>query len=397
LVCLLAVGCDGTIEQSAVDEHELPIIGGEVDRGDPSVVAIYGARPGSTEGFLCTGSVIAPTVVLTAAHCVAPSETGRDAKFVVLSGEDVGGGGTLRLPVRETHANPQWNPRDLQGGHDEGIVILTDPTSLPSLPIGRRALSEADVGEPVRIVGFGAIEGGATNGAGTKRQAMTKVASVSRDLLGIGDLERGTCNGDSGGPAFMAQDGIETIVGTTSFGDGSCADGGYDARVDVDLEFIGTFLGRGCQRTCADRSCGPDGYGGSCGSCSRGQTCAAGRCVVDDGSCLADGREREPNDSALRANRLCPASAIMGELAPDDEDWFTFHADPGASYDVRLAGTGAALRVYKRSATGRLSVIGDGPGLARHTSTGGTYYARVVSPAAASRHTSYHLGLHIVP
>ena len=57
----------------------------------------------------------------------------------------------------------------------------------------------------------------------------------------------------------------------------------------------------------------------------------------------------------------------------------TFDVVPDGVYDVTLSGgpAGATVRVYKISSAGRLSFIGDGPEVARHTDAGGAYVARV--------------------
>ena len=211
--CLVFMACGRVDEPSPVTEEDANVIGGETDTGDPGVVAVYAQQPGSDAGFLCTGSVIAPTVILTAAHCVSPSETGRGATFTVLTSANINRGGGQQLAVREVHANPLWSTRNLAGGHDQGIVILGEPTSLPVLPFNRQALAAQSVGKPLRIVGYGLNDGARQTGAGVKRQVLTKLQSIAAMLIGVGDSRHGTCNGDSGGPAFMKIDGVETIVG----------------------------------------------------------------------------------------------------------------------------------------------------------------------------------------
>src|SRR5437764_96629 len=125
----------------------------------------------------------------------------------------------------------------------------------------------ASTGKPLRVVGYGLDDGVQQTGAGVKRQVLTKLRSIASMLIGVGDTRHGTCNGDSGGPAFMKIDGIETIVGVTSYGNADCSDGGFDARVDTDLAFIDAYLPSACTRVCDGRVCGSDGCGGSCGSC----------------------------------------------------------------------------------------------------------------------------------
>jgi V8-like Glu-specific endopeptidase len=386
-----AQGCrDGEESPAApAPEQAQPIIGGETDTGDPSVVAVYAQQVGATSGFLCTGSVIAPTVVLTAAHCVSASETGANARFVVLTANDINKRGGQQLAVREVHANPKWSARNLQSGHDEGIVILEQPTTLAPLPFNLHPLPASSTGAALRIVGYGLDDGVDQTGAGVKRQALTKLGAISSALIEVGDSRKGTCNGDSGGPAFMKLGGVETIVGTTSYGDETCSDGGYDARLDVDLDFIQPFLATAaCTPDCEDRACGDDGCGGSCGDCTGDGSCGDdGQCVSAATACSGTGAEHEPNDSALAANPLCAGTGSKGKLAsPSDQDWFSFTVPANATYDARLAGgpPGATLRIYKLSSTGKLSFIGDGPEVSRHTDAGGPYVARVTGGSQSS-------------
>ena len=400
LLCLGAGACDGARETNgapattaATPEEAQPIIGGETDTGDPSVVAVYAQQLGATSGFLCTGSVIAPTVVLTAAHCVSASETGANARFVVLTADNINRPGGQQLAVKEVHANPRWSAKNLENGHDQGIVILAQPTTLAPLPFNAHALAASSTGASLRIVGYGLDDGVDQTGAGVKRQALTKLGSVEDTLIEVGNSQKGTCNGDSGGPAFMKLGGVETIVGTTSYGDETCSDGGYDARVDTDLDFIQPFLDdASCTPACSGRACGSDGCGGTCGTCDDGSACSsAGKCVATASACDGGGAEQEPNDSALEANALCAGTGNKGKLAsPTDQDWFTFTVPADATYDAKLAGgpSGATLRVYKLSSTGHLSFIGDGTGaspeVSRHTTDGGTYVARVTGGAQSS-------------
>src|SRR5215470_4678966 len=76
-------GC-GDPRSASEAQTEAAIIGGTTDTGDPSVVALFAHQPGAQNGALCTASVIAPTVLLTAAHCVDPAEVGQGAVFEVL-------------------------------------------------------------------------------------------------------------------------------------------------------------------------------------------------------------------------------------------------------------------------------------------------------------------------
>src|SRR4051794_36251646 len=74
LLAMLSVlsGCHGV---STSGELSQSIVGGTVDNGDPGVVLLLRLSQQGAE--ICTGSVIAPQLVLTAAHCVAPDSGGQ--------------------------------------------------------------------------------------------------------------------------------------------------------------------------------------------------------------------------------------------------------------------------------------------------------------------------------
>ena len=364
MLCLGLGACDGAHESaspaasSAAPEEAQPIIGGETDTGDPSVVAVFAQQLGATSGFLCTGSVIAPTVVLTAAHCVSASETGANARFVVLTANNINRPGGQQLAVKEVHANPRWSAKNLQNGHDQGIVILAQPTTLAPLPFNAHALAASSAGAALRIVGYGLDDGVDQTGAGVKRQALTKLGSVESTLIEVGNSQKGTCNGDSGGPAFMKLGGVETIVGTTSYGDETCSDGGYDARVDTDLDFIQPFLdGASCTPACSGRACGSDGCGGTCGTCDGGGACFERGQVRRDGERLRRRRRRAGAQRlGARGERAVRGDGQQGQaLVAHGSGLVQLHG-PGRR-DLRREALG---RTHGRDAA-RVQAVVDGP------------------------------------
>jgi hypothetical protein len=168
---------------------------------------------------------------------------GSGAKFVVYPGPDIAQATAQNvLQVKETHLNPKWNSQDLPGGHDVGVVILAQPTAITPLPYNHAALTAGMMGAQVRLVGYGLTSASQPNTSGVKRQAPATLNSFDAVKFSVGDAQHETCNGDSGGPAFMTIGGVETIIGTTSYGDTNCMLGGFDMRVDAEVGFIDPFV-----------------------------------------------------------------------------------------------------------------------------------------------------------
>ncbi len=220
------------------------IINGTEDQGDPSIIAVYAREPEAEGGALCTGTVVSPTVVLTAAHCVHPELVGQNAVFSVLTSWNLldSENPSPRLAVKSVHYHPGFSKAALLDGNDIAVVILAEPTQLAPIKINRQSIAPSLVGEDVRIVGYGLNTRFGKEGAGVKRQATLPLDKVDEKFVLTGTWSKGICSGDSGGPVLARIDGEEQVIGVNSFGFLFCLGNSRSTRVDSYLDFVDQFL-----------------------------------------------------------------------------------------------------------------------------------------------------------
>ncbi len=197
-----------------------PIYGGaQVDPGEwPAVVGI-------NTGKLCTGTLVSPDLVLTAAHCFDPEPSG---VVQVYFGASLDSADLVLSSDWGRHPQFCAPPECSEDVHDFAWIRLPSPRSIPPIvPITDQA--EFDevmrVGEALMFVGFGEDE---DQVLGIKREVeatLTEINESGREFR-AGGGGKDTCYGDSGGPALVQlSSGEWRLAGVISRG-GECGQGG---------------------------------------------------------------------------------------------------------------------------------------------------------------------------
>ena len=340
-------GCMGsaTVEDdrglgSSASAAAAPIVRGATAEPEDAVVAIRAAATscGGTPTVACSGVLIAPQVVVTAAHCLAAVPPGAAE---VVTGASVFAP-TARVAVARASAHPEW--RD--PANDIAVLILAEPLPPPFAALPSRAMSDEDVGRVARAAGYG--EDGEGD-AGIRRAGSTRIRRVTATTFDLSADPAMSCRGDSGGPVLLDEDGTRRLIGVTSFGDPACMTSATCTRVDPYVaDFLAPTLMRTlasppaprprlapaddfCTEACAqDEDCpaemvcvgSPDGTA-RCGlfgmppgqfasACDTDAPCDSGLCVPIGGEC----RCYAPCDDARAASGSCAVSVPARVTVP---------------------------------------------------------------------------------
>jgi hypothetical protein len=191
-----------------------------VTNGAPADLEAVVALVDADGSLSCTGTLVAPRVVVTAAHCLT-----EDAPSEVRIGPDPTNPRRV-VPVLERRAHPDFDAVTL--ANDVAVLWLAarmEDVAPAALPADAALPAE---GEPVRVAGFGRSD--APAGQHAQRAGFARVATSDDGLLRLLPGPSQPCAGDSGGPVFRGETG-EELLAVTSHGDRDCLDHAVAAPV----------------------------------------------------------------------------------------------------------------------------------------------------------------------
>ncbi|MBX3186225.1 MAG: trypsin-like serine protease [Labilithrix sp.] len=362
---LFVIGCSSGDASDPIGTASSPIIKGTASTSDQDAVVLLAMRRGTQLAGTCTGTLVAPNLVLTARHCVAETDRGALCSH---TGRPVAGGAvgadfaasdiyvyTGIDGVRRAHDRNAANARGKLLVHENArtlcnadIAFMVLDRSIQGRIAPIRVKGAAREGELLTSVGWGLTEAGEMPDKRMQR-ARVQVLGVGplaldeANNIGVGASEfvvaESICSGDSGGPAFSSKG---AVVGVVSRGGGGGENPNNEAQNCIGRSVLNTYThlsDKGALVTKAFAAAGAEprtegappgkGVGESCKSnleCSS-DACIEGVCErrCDDGTTCAPGEVC----TAVGDKQIC---APEPTVEPASED---LEAEPAAAAPSR--------------------------------------------------------------
>ena len=225
--------------------HGKGIVNGQLEEGFPSAVSIGGSFGDETMS-MCTGNLITPKVIISAAHC------GDGVPLWLITGAGVAFFGSDILDpdnaigfddhiVHPDYEELVSEPGGFLGRFDLSIFVLKEEATVEPTWFRRNEITDDDLDAELTSVGFGVTSGGG-DGSGIKRSATLTLDEYDDNFLlshvATNPNDANICSGDSGGPQFFFTDDHWIQGAVHSWGDVDCLIESGSTRVDIATEWI---------------------------------------------------------------------------------------------------------------------------------------------------------------
>ncbi len=189
--------------------------------------------------IFCSGTIVHPRLVITAAHCVRGTSSPRSLGVHLGEGRE-GGTVTDYYQVEAFAYSPNYRRGNI--GWDDIAYLVIDgeidiaPSDIPQILEDQDEINEIiRTGNNVHLVGFGIRDDG---GFGVKYEVDAPITQFNSNEVYIGRNGKDSCQGDSGGPAYGQLDNGEwRVFGIVSRG-GACGTGGIWGRMSANICWV---------------------------------------------------------------------------------------------------------------------------------------------------------------
>jgi hypothetical protein len=247
VACFALAGSAGAVTSNGFKDGNL----------HPNVGGILVPRTGGGLALVCSGTLVSPTVFLTASHCTSFLEALGRPVYVSFDSTDIEHTSASTL----IPGTPVTNPSYKQGvREDVSVIVLGTPVTgitpallpptvgyLETLPLRTSSFTSVGYGTEEKLVVQG--EGPTFPFDGDREYSIGTFNSLTKQYLKLSQNsthgDSGTCFGDSGGPTFLGAapaDG-DVVLAVTSTGDAVCRSTNVVSRTDSPSAraFLSTF------------------------------------------------------------------------------------------------------------------------------------------------------------